>query len=124
MRADRLLAILLILQTRGRTTAQNLAAELEVSERTIYRDLTALSTSGVPVYTEKGPGGGISLVEDYRTELTGLTGPEANALLLVQALSPLKELGLDEELGNAMRKLHASLSEEQRRALADDLTPG
>ena len=67
MRADRLLSLLMILQSKGRQTAQSLAEELEVSERTIYRDITALSTSGVPVYCERGPGGGIELIEKALT---------------------------------------------------------
>ncbi len=69
MRADRLLILLLLLQTRGRVTAQTLAKRLEVSERTIYRDLEALSLAGVPVYAEQGPGGGWKLLEDYRLSL-------------------------------------------------------
>ena len=70
MRASRLVAIMLLLQNRGRMTAPDLAAELEVSVRTIYRDLDALCTSGVPVYAETGPQGGYRLVEGYQTRLT------------------------------------------------------
>ena len=73
MRADRLLSILMMLQTRGKLTARVLAREMEVSERTIYRDIDALSVAGVPVYCERGPGGGCALLESYRTNLTGLT---------------------------------------------------
>ncbi len=80
MRADRLLAFLLLLQTRGRMTAQELAVNLEVSERTIYRDITALGTAGVPIFAERGPGGGVSLVENYRSDLTGLKKDEVQAL--------------------------------------------
>ena len=76
MRADRLLSLLMLLQARGRMTAGELAAELDVSERTIYRDIDALSCSGVPVYPEHGPGGGFALLESYRTNLTGLTDAE------------------------------------------------
>jgi predicted DNA-binding transcriptional regulator YafY len=109
MRADRLLSILMILQNRGKVTAQELAVELEVSERTVYRDVIALSTSGVPIYTERGPGGGITLVEEYRSDLTGLTKDEVRALFMLSIPPALSELGLDQELKAAMLKLSASL---------------
>ncbi|MDQ2714984.1 MAG: HTH domain-containing protein, partial [Chloroflexota bacterium] len=80
MRADRLLSLLLLLQTRGRMTAHDLAERLEVSERTIYRDLEALSIAGVPVYAERGPGGGCDLLNGYQTDLTGLNEAEVRAL--------------------------------------------
>jgi predicted DNA-binding transcriptional regulator YafY len=111
MRADRLLSLLLILQTRGRCSAQQLAEELEVSERTIYRDVEALSTSGVPVYTERGPGGGISLVETYRTSLTGLTEDEVQALFMLNVPSSLDQIGVSQDLKTALLKLFASLPE-------------
>ena len=109
MRADRLISMLMILQARGKVTARDLAVELEVSERTVYRDVTALSISGVPVYTERGPGGGIRLVEPYRSNLTGLTREEVRALSMIGIPQPLTQLGLGPELRGAMLKLAASL---------------
>jgi predicted DNA-binding transcriptional regulator YafY len=109
MRADRLLAILLLLQTRGRMTAQELAVNLEVSERTIYRDITALGTAGVPIYAERGPGGGVSLVENYRSDLTGLKKDEVQALFMLSIPLALRDLGFDQELKAALLKLSAAL---------------
>ena len=109
MRADRLLSILMILQTRGKMTAMALAEELEVSERTIYRDVEALSGAGVPIYAERGPGGGIALLEQYRTNLTGLNGDEVRALFMLSIPSPLMQLGVGQELKAAMLKLSAAL---------------
>jgi predicted DNA-binding transcriptional regulator YafY len=109
MRADRLLSILILLQTQGQLTAQELAAELEVSERTIYRDMDALSTAGVPVYAERGPGGGCSLLDSYRTNLTGLTRDEVRALFMLSIPAPLAELGVERDLKAALLKLSAAL---------------
>ena len=109
MRADRLLAILLMLQNRGQITAQRLADELEVSVRTIYRDIDALSVAGVPVYTDRGPGGGISILDSYQTDLSGLTEEEIRALFLLTIPTPLAELGLTQQLKGALLKLRASL---------------
>src|SRR6266705_3187878 len=81
MRADRLLSILLLLQVHRRMTARELARRLEVSERTIHRDMEALGFSGVPVVAERGIGGGWSLMEEYRTNLTGLSEPEIQAAI-------------------------------------------
>jgi predicted DNA-binding transcriptional regulator YafY len=81
VRADRLLSMLLLLQARGRMSAGELARRLEVSRRTIYRDLEALNAAGVPVITEMGPHGGASLLPGWRTDLTGLTESELGALL-------------------------------------------
>jgi len=94
MRADRLLSIILLLQTRGKMTAKTLAKELEVSRRTILRDITALSFSGVPVYSEGGHGGGIALVEEYRTTLTGLNKFEVQSLFVANNSDALRDVGL------------------------------
>lgn len=108
MRADRLISILMILQERGKVPARELAEMLEVSQRTIYRDIEALSIAGIPVYTERGPEGGCLLVEDYRSDLTGLTSDEWGALLLLNAPSPLDDLGVGEKIRSAFRKLMAA----------------
>jgi predicted DNA-binding transcriptional regulator YafY len=115
MRADRLLSLLILLQTRGRLTAKILAQELEVSERTIYRDVEALSTAGVPVFVERGPGGGCELLENYRTDLTGLNASEAQALAMLAVPEPLAQLGVGQELKAALLKLSAALPDTQRR---------
>jgi predicted DNA-binding transcriptional regulator YafY len=104
----------MLLQTRGRMTARDLATELEVTERTIYRDLTALSAAGVPVYAERGPGGGVALVEEYRTTLTGLTPDEARALFMMSVPAPLTQLGVGQEFKAALLKLSASLPDSRR----------
>lgn len=109
MRADRLLSLMMLLQTRGCLTAARLAEELEVSERTIYRDVEALSAAGVPVYAERGPGGGVSLLESYRTNLTGFSGEELRALFMLNIPAPLVQLGLSQELKAALLKLSAAL---------------
>lgn len=114
MRADRLLAILLLLQARGKMTAGELAQELEVSERTIYRDINALSIAGVPVYGESGPEGGYALVDRYRTNLTGLTEGEVRALFMLSIPAPLADLGVSQELRTALLKLSAALPEARR----------
>jgi predicted DNA-binding transcriptional regulator YafY len=118
MRADRLLSLMLLLQTHGQMSARDLADELEVSERTIYRDITALSASGVPVYASRGPGGGVRLIEEYRTTLTGLTPDEMRALFMLSIPAPLTQLGLGEKFKGALLKLSASLPERHRAAEA------
>jgi predicted DNA-binding transcriptional regulator YafY len=114
MRADRLISIVMLLQTHERMTAEELAGELEVSQRTIYRDITALNIAGVPVYTERGPGGGIALVESYRTTLTGISEDEARALFMLSIPQALVELGVGQKLKTALLKLSAALPHDQR----------
>ena len=109
MRADRLISLLMLLQTNGRMRADELAERLEVSTRTIYRDLDALSASGVPVYAERGPQGGCMLMESYRTNLTGLNENEVRALFMFTVPGLLAELGADKDSEQAMLKLTASL---------------
>jgi predicted DNA-binding transcriptional regulator YafY len=109
MRADRLLSLLMLLQSRGRLPARRLAEELEVSERTIYRDIEALGMAGVPVYAERGPGGGCALLESYRSNLTGLTAAEVQALFMLSIPAPLAQLGVSQELKAALLKLSAAV---------------
>ena len=109
MRADRLLSILMTLQLRGRATADALAAQLEVSQRTIYRDVEALSRCGVPIVTERGRSGGIALIDGYRTELTGLSGKEAEALPFAGLGDAAAALGLAASAEAARLKVFAAL---------------
>jgi predicted DNA-binding transcriptional regulator YafY len=109
MRADRLLSIVMLLQTRGKMTARALSQELEVSQRTILRDIDALSTAGVPVYAEGGHGGGIALDENYRTTLTGLKESEIRSLFISGNAKLLRDIGLGEAAESSLLKLSAAL---------------
>jgi predicted DNA-binding transcriptional regulator YafY len=115
MRADRLLSILLLLQVRGRITAGELAQRLEVSERTIYRDMAALGMAGVPVLAERGSGGGWMLLENYRTNLTGLNEAEIRALFLTTPPRVLSDLGWGQAAEAALIKLLAALPSVSRQ---------
>jgi predicted DNA-binding transcriptional regulator YafY len=114
VRAERLVALLFLLQQRQRATAAELAAALEVSERTVYRDVEALLAAGVPLWTEQGRAGGIRLMEGWRTRLDGLTGREAAAIFAIEVPSLLADLGLGSSLTAARAKVLAGLPAELR----------
>ena len=115
MRADRLISIMLLLQTYRRMTAHDLADRLEVSERTIHRDMESLSAAGVPVVAERGIGGGWSLMGEYRTNLTGLNEAEIQALFLARSPRLLEDLGLGRAAEAAFIKLFAVVPPAMRR---------
>ncbi|MER5275642.1 YafY family protein [Streptomyces sp. NPDC002809] len=116
MKSDRLLSILLLLRTRRLVPATELAERLDVSVRTIYRDVEALSASGVPVYAERGRHGGIVLLPGYRTDVTGLTADESRALFVLASDGVHAALGLDDAIGSALRKVMAALPAPHRPA--------
>lgn len=115
MRADRLLSIVLLLQANQRMTAGDLAARLEVSERTILRDMDALSSAGIPVIAERGVGGGWRLLDGYQTKLTGLKPAEIQSLFFARPERLMADLGLKDQADTAMLKLQAALPERARR---------
>jgi predicted DNA-binding transcriptional regulator YafY len=109
MRADRLISTLLLLQVHGRLTARDLAERLEISERTVLRDMDALTTAGVPVVADRGPGGGWKLIDGYQTKLTGLTAPEIQTLFFAHPPQILAALGLGPAAEAAWLKIQAAL---------------
>lgn len=119
MRADRLVSLVLLLRQRGRMTASELASELEVSTRTVLRDIDALSVAGVPVYADRGRHGGFSLLPGFRTELTGLSHDEALALLTAGSARGGQVFGLSAALASAMRKVVDALPEGHRADVDD-----
>ncbi|MFJ4868844.1 helix-turn-helix transcriptional regulator [Streptomyces sp. NPDC088757] len=119
MRADRLVSLVLLLRRHGRSTADALARELEVSTRTVLRDIEALSAAGVPVYAERGRYGGFALLPGFRTELTGLNHDETLALLAAGSGRGEQVFGLGRALASALRKVVDALPE-SHRATADD----
>lgn len=114
MRADRLIAILLHLQANGQATVRELAERLEVSERTIQRDMDALSAGGIPLYALRGAKGGWVLPEGYRSRLTGMTAGEIRSLLLLQTSSVIQDLSLEDDTGSAIAKLLSALPADKR----------
>ncbi|MFI2027059.1 helix-turn-helix transcriptional regulator [Streptomyces buecherae] len=119
MRADRLVSLVLLLRQRGRLTAETLARELEVSTRTVLRDIEALSAAGVPVYAERGRHGGFALLPGFRTELTGLNHDEALALLTAGSARGERAFGLGAALASAMRKVVDALPADHREGASD-----
>ncbi|MBI9052123.1 MAG: WYL domain-containing protein [Anaerolineaceae bacterium] len=123
MRADRLISILICLKRRKKVTARELASLLEVCERTIYRDIVAMSTAGIPIYTEKGPGGGIAMVDTFQADLVNMTEEEIQALGMLSIPQEFERLGLAEHLRSALQKLNVmqgTVSKASRKAIYFD----
>ncbi|MBQ1121121.1 WYL domain-containing protein [Streptomyces sp. A73] len=118
MRADRLVSLVLLLRQRGQLSAATLARELEVSTRTVLRDIEALSAAGVPVYAERGRHGGFGLLPGFRTELTGLSNDEALALVIAGSRRGAQAFGLGSALASAMLKVVDALPESHRDTAA------
>ncbi len=114
MRASRLLTIQMLLETRGRMSAPALAKQLEVSLRTLYRDVDELAAAGVPIYSERGRSGGFQLMEGWKTTLTGFTASESQAVFMSGLAGPAAQLGLGREVMDAELKLAAALPAQQR----------
>jgi predicted DNA-binding transcriptional regulator YafY len=130
MRADRLISLLLLLQNHGRATVAGLAERLEVSQRTVLRDVDALSGLGIPVYADRGRNGGIGLLAGYATQLNALSPHEAEAMALVSAPSMVGGLGLEKPLASALQKITAAVpavhqlrAQHARHRLLFDTTP-
>lgn len=115
MRADRLLSIILSLQIRGRASAKTFAEKLEVSERTIYRDIEALSFSGFPIYAVRGSQGGFVLDENFHTDITGMTFLEIKELIIRRLPGPLTDLGMGSKFDQIINKLIMSLPSTHRQ---------
>jgi predicted DNA-binding transcriptional regulator YafY len=119
MRADRLLSILLLLQVHRQLTAGELAHRLEVSERTIHRDMVALGMAGIPVTAERGAGGGWRLLEEYRTNLTGMNAAEIQTLFITRPARLMADLGMEQASDAALIKLLATLPAISRQRAED-----
>lgn len=109
MRADRLLTILLLLQNKGKQTTKELAEELEVTPRTVHRDMESLSSAGIPIIADRGKNGGWRLLDQYKTNLTGLKSTELKSLFLSPSVQLLKDLGIAKDWSDAREKLLASI---------------
>lgn len=119
MRADRLLKLMLYLQVHGKATTENLAAELDVSRRTVLRDIDALSSAGIPIYTVSGHGGGVSLDENYRLRLTGLKEKELQALIISNNTSLLADIGFDDAAKASLLKVLGSIPSVHEKTARD-----